>query len=257
MTERYTLKLSMYVRASMFTAQELRRQKRLGLNELNENLLDDLVVQRMHFEGQQQKMIRTLTISLFLAFVAWSGNDIKIPGTGTSIGAVPAFLELSLISAAFGVLMITYSFLSIQMYNAVISAVAKVVLAKDELDTDLFAAAKVPTWLFLKYAQEAPVHGRSPGYKISMLGNLYNKLLTGSLGLVLLAAWIFAMVCIVYIAHTGLSDSIAGWSVYLLCVVLIVVAVISMAANVLEFEHEMDFDHLEPTQEQETDAPRS
>lgn len=255
MTERYTLKQSLYVRANMFTTDELRRQKRLGLSDLNEDVLNGLIEQRIHFEGQQEKMARSLSIALFLAFVAWSGGDIKIPGTGTSIGGVPAFLELSLISAAFSVLMLTYAFLSIQMYNSVISAIAEVVLAKNELDTDLFAAAKIPTWLFIKYAQKAPVSGRLPGFKISTLGNIYYKFLIGSLAFVMLAILIFAIICILYIAHTGLSGSVAGWSVYLLCIGLIFVAFISMAANVFEFEHEMDFDILEPGEKHETDAP--
>lgn len=125
MTERYTLKQSLYVRANMFTAEELRRQKRLGINELNENVLEGLVNQRAKFEGQQVNLIRSLTISLLLAFVAWSGGNIQIPGTSASLVEIPAFLELSLISASFSVLMVTYSFLSIQSYNAVISAVAR------------------------------------------------------------------------------------------------------------------------------------
>lgn len=256
MTERYTLKQSLYVRASMFTADELRRQKRLELSDINEDVLDGFVVQRKHFEDQQEKMIRALSIALFLAFVSWSGGDIKIPGTGTSIGEVPAFLELSLISAAFSVLMITYSFLSIQMYNAVISAVAEAVLAKNKLDPDLFAAAKVPTWLFIKYTQKAPVNGRMPGFKISTYGKIYNKLLLGSLVTILMLGWFFAITCIVYIAHTGLTESIAGWSVYLLCVGMIFVSFISMAANFLEFENEMDFDILETIQtEERTEHP--
>lgn len=255
MTSRFTLKQSLYVRAAMFTADELRRQKRLGLSDLNEDVLNGLIKQRMHFEGEQDKMVRSLSIALFLAFVAWSGGDIKIPGTGTSIGGVPAFLELSLITSAFSVLMLTYAFLSIQMYNAVISAIAEAVLAKNELDTDLFTAAKVPTWLFIKYAQKAPVNSRSPGFKISTLGNIYNKLLIGSLTFVMMAALIFAILCILYIAHTGLADSLAGWSVYLLCIGLIFVAFLSMAANVLEFEHEMDFDILEAIEKHEVDAP--
>jgi hypothetical protein len=235
--------------------EELRRQKRLGLSDLNEDVLKGLVEQRKYFEGQQDKMVRSLAVALFMAFVAWSGNDIKIPGTGTSIGGVPAFLELSLITAAFSVLMITYAFLSIQMHSSVISAFAQVVLAKGDLDPDLFAAAKVPTWLFLKYAQAAPVNSRLPGFRISTLGNIYNKLLIGSLVFVMLAGWIFAIICILYIAHTGLSGSIAGWAVYLLCIGLIFVAIISMAANVLKFEHEMDFDLLEANGENETDTP--
>ncbi|PHR25756.1 MAG: hypothetical protein COA37_02735 [Hoeflea sp.] len=254
MTERYTLKQNLYVRASMFTTEELRRQKRLGLSDINEDILNGLVQQRMHFEGQQQNMVRALAVALFLTFVSWNGGDIVIPGTGTSVGGVPAFLELSLLTSAFSVLMITYSFLSIQMYNSVIAAIAQSVLAKNELDADLFAASKVPTWLFVKYAQKAPVNGRVPGFNISTLGNFYNRLLIGSLAFVLLSAWIFAIICILYIAHDGLSDTVAGWSVYLLCIGLIAVACISMAANVLEFEHEMDFDNLESTAGNETDA---
>jgi len=248
MTERYTLKQNLYTRAAMFTAEEIRRQKRLKLTEINENVLNGLIKQKVHYDMQQQIMVRTLMIALFLMFVAWSGGNIKLPGTGVSIGEVPAFLELSIIVASFSVLMLSYVFLSIQIYSAVISAISKELLAKNELDPDIFVAAKEPTWLFLKYAQTAPVRGREPGFKISCFGKLYNKILIRSLSLILIVTWVFAIACILYIAHTGLKNTVADWSVYLFCCSLIVVSLISMAANFFQFEHEMDFNNLETTQ---------
>jgi hypothetical protein len=250
MTERDTLKQSLYVRASMFTADELRRQKRLDLKEINQNVLEGLVNQRAELEAQQNKIISSLTVTLFLAFIAWNGGNIQIPGTGTSIADVPAFLELCLIAAAFSVLMVTYSFLSIQLYNAVISAVASDVLAKNKLDPDLFTAANTPTWLFVKYCQAAPVNGRKPGYRISALGRIFYGLLVGSLSAILLTLWLLAIASIVYIAHTGLSDDVVGWVVYATCILIIFASFISMAANIVEFNHEMDFSALE---EMETD----
>jgi hypothetical protein len=246
MSENHIFKLNLYVRASMFTTDELRRQRRLALDDINIDVLNGLIQQKNYFEDRQNIMTRTLTISLFLAFVAWSGGNIKIPGTGASIGEVPAFLELSLISASFSVLMITYAFLSLQIYGAVISSIAQELLAKNELDTDIFVASKVPTWLFLKYAQFSPVNTRPPGYVISKMGALYNKILITSLLIVLLAGWVLAIISILYIAHTGLSNSIAGWSVYSFCIIIIFVSCISMSANIVEFEHKMDFDILEP-----------
>lgn len=245
MTERYTLRQSLYVRASMFTADELRRQKRLGLSEINGSVLEGLVSQRTKIEEQQNKLIRSLVISLFLAFIAWNGGNIEIPGTGASIVDVPAFLELSLIAAALGVLIVTYTFLSIQMYNAVISAVASDVVAKNKLDPDLFAAAHAPMWLFLKYAQKAPVNGRVPGFKISVFGRIFYSFLIGSMAVIMLGFWLLAIASIIYIAHSGLSDDIGGWVTYLTCVVLIGASFISMAANIVEFTHEMDFEILE------------
>ena len=217
MTEPYTLKQNLYVRASMFTADELRRQKRLGLNEINENVLEGLVSQRAKLEDQQNKIIRSLAISLFLAFIAWNGGNIQIPGTGASIAEIPAFLELSLITAAFSVLMVTYSFLSIQLYNSVIAAVASDVLAKNKLDPDLFAAAHTPTWLFVKYCKGAPVDGRIPGYKISARGRIFYGFLVGLVSVILLGLWLLAIASILYIAHSGLSDDVAGWVVYATC----------------------------------------
>jgi len=229
----------------MFTADELRRQKRLGLEEINENVLDGLVEQRAQLEGQQNNIIRSLTISLFLAFVAWSGGNIKIPGTGASIDEVPAFLEISLITAAFCVLMVTSTFLSLQMYNAVIAAVASDVLGKSKLDPDLFSAARVPTWLFFKYCKEAPVDGRIPGFKVSKGGKVFYGVLVGFTTVVLLALWFLAISSILYIAHSGLSDSVAGWTVYVTCIAIIFASLLCMAANVVEFTNEMDFSVLE------------
>lgn len=245
MTESYTLKQSLYVRASMFTADELRRQKRLGIEEINEDLLEGLVNQRASLETQQNNLIRSLVVSLFLSFVAWNGGNIEIPGTGTSIADIPAFLELSLIASALSVLMVTYSFLSIQLYNAVITAVASDVLAKNKLDSDLFAAAHTPTWLFLKYCKAAPVNGRKPGFRISNPGRIFYGVLVGLSSIILLSLWLLAIASIIYIAHTGLSDDVAGWFIYATCISIIFASFISMAANVVEFTHEMDFSVLE------------
>lgn len=245
MIEPFTLKQSLTVRASMFTADELRRQKRLNLSEIDKNVLEGLVKQRSGIEAQQEKLIRSLTISLFLAFIAWHGGSIQIPGTGASIAEIPAFLELSLISAAFSVLMITYTFLSLQIYTALISAIASVVLAKDKLDPDLFSAALAPVWLFFKYSQEAPVIGREPGYKISSSGRIFYGLLVGSVSVIILALWFLAIASILYIAHSGLTDDLAGWAVYFTCIALICASLIAMAANILEFSHEIDFEFLE------------
>lgn len=250
MTEIYTLKQSLYVRASMFTADELRRQKRLELKEINQNVLEGLVNQRAKLESQQNNLIRSLTVAVFLAFVAWNGGNIQIPGTGASIADVPAFLEICLIAAAFNVLMVTYSFLSIQLYDAVISAVASDVMAKNQLDPDLFTAAHTPTWLFLKYCRTAPVIGREPGFIISASGRIFFGVLVGSLSIILLALWFLAIASIIYISHTGLSDDVVGWVVYATCIFIIFVSFISMAANIVNFTHEMDFSVLE---EMETD----
>ena len=203
------------------------------------------MTQREKLEAQQNNLIRSLSISLFLAFIAWNGGNIQIPGTGASIEDVPAFLELCLISAAFCVLMITYSFLSLQLYTAVISAVASEVMAKSKLDPDLFAAAHTPTWLFVKYCQAAPVNGREPGFRISVPGRIFYSVLVGLLLTILLSLWVLAIASILYIAHTGLSNNLAGWAVYATCVLMIIASFIAMAANIIEFTHEMDFSVLE------------
>jgi hypothetical protein len=251
MTERYTIKQSLFVRASMFTSDELRRQRRLGLKEVNQDVLEGLVRQRASLETKQDNLIRSLMISLFLAFIAWNGGTFQIPGTGASMEDIPAFLELSLIASALSVLLVTCSFLSIQVYNAVISAVVSDVLAKNKLDPDLFAAAHTPTWLFFKYFKVAPVDGRKPGFRISVLGRIFYGILAGLVSVILLAVWLLAIASILYIAHTGLYGDIAGWSVYATCIVIILTSFMFMVSNVIEFAHEMDFSALE---EIETDS---
>ncbi|PVH28183.1 hypothetical protein DDE20_13830 [Pararhodobacter oceanensis] len=245
MTERYTEKLSLYGRASIFTADELRRQKRLNLNVVNESVLEGLVNQKEKQEAQQNNIIRSLVISLFFAFVSWNGGNIRIPGTGASISEIPAFLEISLITAAFSVLMITYSFLSIQLYGAVITEVARAVVAKSKLDPDIFAAARSQNWLFVKYFKYAPVDGRLPVYKISKIGKYFYDALIASFSLIVLGLWVLAISSILFIAHTGLSNDAAGWAVYITCGVIIAASFISMAANIVEFTHEVDFAVLE------------
>ena len=248
MQEKYFIKQNLYVRAAMFTSDELSRQRRLGVNEIDEDVLKGLIVQREKIEAQKTGMVKTLVIALFLGFVAWNGGNIQIPGTGASIAEVPAFLELSLIAAAFSALLVTYCFITIQIYSAVISSVTKDVLAKNTFDPDLFSAANTPTWLYIKYSQYAPVIGRTPGFMVSKGGRLFFALLTGGLNVIILILWFLAIASIIYMAHYGLSDTLAGWAVYSACIAMILVSFISMLANVLQFKTELDFNILERIQ---------
>ncbi len=66
-------------------------------NKTFSSVAKNAAIDNLKIEAQQNTLIRSLTISLFLAFIAWNGGNIQIPGTGASIAELPAFLELSLI----------------------------------------------------------------------------------------------------------------------------------------------------------------
>ena len=245
MIEKITIKQSLYVRASFFTMDEIRRQARLSLNEIDENLVKDLTIQKEKLENQQNTILKSLIISIFLSFMSYNGGNIEVPGFGIMISEIPAFLEISLISSSFAILVISYTFLNIQIYTAVIQQISSTVIAKKLLDADLFCAAQTPTWLFFKYCRFSPVIGRPPTYVISKYGNIFYTILISSITLTLMLLWIFAIFSVVYLAQMGLSDSPAGWSVYIVCMFTIFAACMVMAANVLEFNHEMDLETAE------------
>ncbi len=245
MKEEYHIRQNLYVRCSMFTSDELRRQKRLGLNKIDKDVLDGLIKQKSTLESQQTSTARTLIIFLFLSFVSWKGGNFKIPGTGATIEDIPAFLEISLIISSFSVLFISYLFLSIHLYSAMISATAQTVMAEDKLDTDIFVASREPMWLFIKYARNSPVNGRSPGYVISKLGSAYNYFLVSSASIVISISWFLSIFCILYLCHVGLSDSFAGWIVYAFCILLIFISITTMLAMHISFKTKLDFEHLE------------
>ena len=129
-------------------------------------------------------------------------------------------------------------------------------LAKNKLDPDLFSAAHTPTWLFLKYCKTAPVDGRKPGFRVSKSGRMFYGILVGFISFILLGLWLLAIASIVYIAHTGLSDDVAGWVVYAMCISIMFASFISMSANIVEFTHEMDFSVLEEMDTETGDLER-
>jgi hypothetical protein len=94
----------------MTAANEIRRQSRLGMDVINEKVVEGLIEQRQYFEKQQQQILRSLLLLVFLSFVTWQGANIKIPGTGVSIAEVPAFFEISLVLSALCLMWVPYNF---------------------------------------------------------------------------------------------------------------------------------------------------
>jgi hypothetical protein len=239
------LNMSMIVRAKMATADEMRRQKRLGLNAVDEPILDGLVLQKINLELQQTNSIRNLIILLFLVFVSWRGGSINIPGFGISIREIPAFLEISLILSALYIVLIPYIFLSIQLYEGVIGSIAHFVKAEELIDSEIFIASKTPVYLFVKYARKNLVIGRKDGYIMGYSGVLFNGIILYSITVLILLMYIFIVIAIIYIAHTGLRDDVVGWSIYFICWISAIIAFVAASANIVGVNYEMDFDVLE------------
>ena len=166
MPEKKYLTMNMGVRARMTVADEIRRQKRLGLDVINEKVVEGLIEQRQYLENQQTQTLKSLVLLVFLSFVAWQGGNIKIPGTGASIAEVPAFLEISLVLSALILMWLPYLFLCIQTYEGVIHTIVKQISAKNLIDEDIVVASKMPVQLYLKYARENVVIGRKNGFKM-------------------------------------------------------------------------------------------
>lgn len=249
MVERYTLKQSFYTRVSMFTSNELLRQKRLGYNKIDKEFLEGLIKQKAKIEGEQSKIVGLFFLSLFLAFVAWSGGNIKIPGTGVSISEVPAFLELSLIISTLSIFLFTCSFLSAQTYGAIISLVANEIILENKIDADIILASQYPSWIFLKFFQRNPLIGRNPPYRISNSGAYFYGFLTSLIMLIIIVLFIISIFSVIYIAHSGLSNNLVGWIVYITCFAIIFATFLCVMVNFIGFEHEIDFELLEKAEE--------
>lgn len=245
MPEKKYLTMNMGVRARMTVADEIRRQKRLGLDVINEKVVEGLIEQRQYLENQQTQTLKSLVLLVFLSFVAWQGGNIKIPGTGASIAEVPAFLEISLVLSALILMWLPYLFLCIQTYEGVIHTIVKQISAKNLIDEDIVVASKMPVQLYLKYARENVVIGRKNGFKMSPRGKVYNGMLVGLVLFAFVLMFAFLFVSVLVIAHLGLDDGFVGWSVYLLCWFVICVGVFAISANFVNSRYEMDFDHLE------------
>ncbi|MDP2618774.1 MAG: hypothetical protein Q8P46_01120 [Hyphomicrobiales bacterium] len=245
MPEKEYLKMTINVLARMTAADEIRRQKRLGLDVINEKVIEGLIEQRQHLENQQTQTLKILVLLVFLSFVAWQGGNIKIPGTGASIAEVPGFLEISLVLSALTLMWLPYLFLSIQIYEGVIQSIVKQLSAQNLIDEDIVVASRMPVQLFLKYARESVIIGRKNGFTISPHGKAYNTILVGLLLLAFSLFFVFLFVSVLVIAHLGLDDEFLGWSVYLLCWFVICVGVIAISANFVNSRYEMDFNHLE------------
>ncbi len=114
----------------------------------------------------------------------------------------------------------------------------------------------MPVQLYLKYARSDVVIGRENGYIMSTFGKVYNGMLIGLVLASILLCFIFLFVSVLVIAHHGLDESFAGWSIYLFCWFVILIGVFAISANFVSSRYEMDFDHLETIEQpiNETDA---
>jgi uncharacterized integral membrane protein len=98
-------------------------------------------------------------------------------------------------------------------------------------------SSKTPVWLFIKYTGVQSTIGRQDIYEISRLGKIFNIILVGSLTLILISTYLMMNFSILYLAHIGLSDSFAHICIYLVCVLCILVAVVGILGNALNFGH--------------------
>jgi len=251
MTQKHYISMSMNVRARMTIADEIRRQKRLGLEVINEKVIEGLIEQRQYLEKEQTKLYKNLVVLVFLSFIAWQGVNIKIPGAGISIADVPAFLEISLVLSSIYLMWLPYVFINIQSYDAVIQSIVKQITTKNLIDEEIVVASKLPVQLFCKYARDEIVFGRENGFKMSTLGKIYNGLLISLVLFSFFLVFLFLFVSVIIIAHQGLDSGFTGWSVYLLCWFLILVGVFAISASFVNFKYEMDFENLERIEQTE------
>jgi hypothetical protein len=89
------------------------------------------------------------------------------------------------------------------------------------------------------------VIGRKDGYIMGYSGVLFNGIILYSITVLILLMYIFIVIAIIYIAHTGLRDDVVGWSIYFICWISAIIAFVAASANIVGVNYEMDFDVLE------------
>lgn len=245
MPKPHSLTMSIIVLARMMSANEIRRQRRLGLNIINQEVIEGLIERRKQVEAEQTQVIRKLVGAVFLSFIAWQGGNITIPGTGTSIAEIPAFLEISLVSAALLLMWLPYLFLNIQLYDGLIQSIVQSLTTRSAIDEDIVVASRLPVQLYIKYARTDVVIGRSNGYTLSTVGKVYNIFLIALPIFVFMSIFVCLFVSVLAIAHLGLQDSYVGWAIYSLCWLAAFVGVYAISANFASFKYEVDFTKLE------------
>ncbi|MCR9236176.1 MAG: hypothetical protein NXI17_05850 [Alphaproteobacteria bacterium] len=231
------IKLSLVVKARMLARQEVLRDKALDTNIFDNSLILGLIEQNGKLRHQMYSMTRNAVFLLFLAFVALSGGDITIPGTGSKIGDIPAFFEISLVLCAIQLSFIPVQFLSTQLYAGVISVFIEARSADGSVDHDLVNASKEPVWLFVKYATSPITVRRPDAYEISEVGRIFYALMVASFSILILSAYLMINVSMLYLAHFGLSDSFVQWCIYIFCWFCFAVVVFGAIGNGIAFTH--------------------
>lgn len=240
------MKLSILVKARMLARQEVLRARALESDILSDSLIEGMIKQNENLNSQMQNVLKGAVLTLLLAFVAWKGGNIRIPGTGATIAEIPAFFEIAIIVCALQLLFVPFMFLSTQLYEGIISVFIESRSIDGLVDADLVKSSRMPVWLFIKYANAESTIGRPNLYENSKSGKIFNRLLISSLTLILLTTYIMINISMLYLAHVGLTVSFTHWAIYLVCVMCFSVSVIGILGNTLRFNHTVRLDLLLP-----------
>lgn len=252
-----TIKLSLGVKARMLARQEVLRDKALDTNIFDGDLITGLIEQNQKLRHQMYSLTRNAVVALFLAFVAWKGGNIAVPGTSSKIGEIPAFFEISLVVCAVQLSFIPFLFLSTQLYEGIISVLVESRSVDGLVDSDLVKASKEPIWLFVKYVQPQIITGRTELYEISKSGRIFNIIFIIPLIIVVLLAYILLNFSILYLAHVGLSNSVTHVVIYIICIFCLLTALVGALGNILEFSHTVrgDLILLDPKYQDHNEEP--
>lgn len=236
------IKLSVLVKATMLTRQEILRARALDTDLLGDETVVGMIQQHAALNVQMQAILKGAILSLFMAFVAWSGGNISIPGTGATIAEVPAFFEISLVGSAFCLMFIPYIFLSTQIYEGMISVLIKGSSLDGSIDSDMIKSSKMPVWLFIKYMTPNEIIGRKSVYQISKMGIFFNLLTLLLISLTVTGIYLCLNCAVIYLAIVGLTDSLAHSSIFIVCCLCIFVAAVGILANLVSFSHKVNHD---------------
>jgi hypothetical protein len=135
--KQFRQRLSILVKARMLTRQEILRERVLKTDVLNDDLINGMIKQNEHLQSQLHALLKGAVTTLFLAFVAWQGGSIKIPGTNTTIAEIPAFFEIAIVACGLQLMLVPFIFLSTQLYDGIVSVLIESRSVDGLIDADL------------------------------------------------------------------------------------------------------------------------
>lgn len=221
-------------------SDEISVEKSSNLNIFNIDYIDRLVSKREVLESNQLNIIKSASVSLFFAALAWNGTDIKIPLIDATIGQIPYLLQGMLIIASISLTLLPLTFASIQIYQGLIDVTVANKIGNGIVDPVPIAASHTPMWLVINYANPIPVAGIPHGLGVKGFGRyVFSSLVVVLIVFMLLLFFIFYF-SLIFLSYMQYSDQLITKIVFFLSIGAISISMLTLVASFVRFEYALN-----------------